>query len=500
MQAAHPRRWLILFVVLAAECMDLLDGTIVNVAVPTIRGDLGASSTALQWIIGGYPLAIAVGLITGGRLGDVFGRRRLFLVGAFGFTAASAVCGVAPSTAVLIGARLVQGGFGALMLPQGLGILREVFPPDELPKAFGVFGPVMGSAALVGPIVGGGLIGLDLFGTGWRLVFLVNLPLGIAALAGAVRLVPESRAEHPVRVDLVGVGLASMAAILLVYPLIQGRELGWPAWTFVSMAASGALGVLFAGHLGRRARRGLDPLVTPSVFTHRGFSGGLVVLMLFFGGMVGSVLAVTLFLQIGQGYSAIHAGLTLVPFSLGTAITAGLSGAVLQRRLGRWVIQVGGVVSLAGYGLVLAAVGGGGGDGGVTSWALAPGLLVVGLGMGLFIVPLFDTILAAVTDREIGSASGVLNALQQLAAALGVAVLGTVFFTAAAGGDFVGALGRTLWWQVGLMAAMLAATPLLPRRAREPLEAVLGGVRERPAAAGGATPCAAIAAGGRPPG
>src|SRR5580693_3431308 len=167
MPQAHPRRWLILFVVLAAECMDLLDGTIVNVAAPTIHHDLGTSSTALQWIIGGYPLAIAVGLITGGRLGDLFGRRRLFVIGAIGFTAASVLCGLAPSTGTLIAARLLQGAAGALMLPQGLGIIREVFPPAEIPKAFGVFGPVMGSAALLGPIVGGGLIGLDLFGSGW---------------------------------------------------------------------------------------------------------------------------------------------------------------------------------------------------------------------------------------------------------------------------------------------------------------------------------------------
>jgi EmrB/QacA subfamily drug resistance transporter len=453
---------LILFVILAAECMDLLDGTVVNVAVPTMRGDLGASSTAVQWIIGGYPLAIAVGLITGGRLGDVYGRRRLFVLGAAGFTAASVLCGLAPSTGLLIGARLLQGTFGALMLPQGLGILREVFPPEEIPKAFGVFGPVMGSAALLGPIVGGGLIGLDLFGTGWRMVFLVNLPLGLAAIAGALRLVPESRAERPVRLDFAGVALVSAAAILLVYPLIQGRDLGWPLWTYASIGASVLVAGLFGRHLRRRGRAGLDPLVIPSVFAHRGFSGGLLVLMLFFGGMVGSVLALTLFLQIGHHFSALHAGLTLVPFSVGTAITAGIAGGVLGHRSGRAVIQAGGAVTLAGYVLLILAVDAGAGS----SWDLVPGLLVLGLGMGLFIVPLFDTILAAVSDPEIGSASGVLNAFQQLSASLGVAVLGTVFFAAAAGGDFGAGLARTLWWDVGLSIAMLAVTPLLPARAR----------------------------------
>ncbi|HEX3875091.1 MAG TPA: MFS transporter, partial [Solirubrobacteraceae bacterium] len=238
MPHAHPRRWLILFVILAAECMDLLDGTVVNVAAPTIHSELGTSSTALQWILGGYPLAIAVGLITGGRLGDLFGRRRLFVIGAAGFTAASVLCGLAPSTGFLIGARLVQGALGALMLPQGFSIIRDVFPPEEIPKVFGVFGPVMGGAALLGPIVGGGLIGLDVFGTSWRMVFLINLPLGIAAVIGGLRVMPESRAEDAAGLDIGGVGLVTGASILLVYPLIQGRELGWPVWTYVSMAAS----------------------------------------------------------------------------------------------------------------------------------------------------------------------------------------------------------------------------------------------------------------------
>jgi EmrB/QacA subfamily drug resistance transporter len=465
MPASHPRRWLILFVVLAAECMDLLDGTIVNVAAPTIHHDLGTSSTALQWILGGYPLAIAVGLITGGRLGDLFGRRRLFLLGAAGFTAASVLCGLAPSTGTLIAARLLQGAAGALMLPQGLGIIREVFTPAELPKAFGVFGPVMGSAALFGPIIGGGLIGLDPFGTGWRMVFFINLPLGIAAVIGALRVVPESRSEAAAKLDIGGVGLVSAGAVLLVYPLIQGRELGWPAWTYVSMAASIVFFGLFWRHLAGRVRRGSDPLVTPTVFTHRGYSGGLLVLTFFFAGMIGSSLATTLFLQIGQGYSALHAGLTFIPVSLGVAIAAPLSGGLLAPRLGgRILIQAGGVVSVAGYALVMLAING---ASHVTTWDLVPGLTAVGLGMGLFIAPLFDTILAAVTDQETGSASGVLNALQQLAGSIGVAVLGTVFFTAAARGDFAAALERTLWWQLGLMAAMLAASTLLPKWARD---------------------------------
>jgi len=234
----HPRRWLILFVILAAECMDLLDATIVNVAAPSIRTDLGATASQLQWIIGGYALAFSVGLVTGGRLGDIFGRRRMFLIGAAGFTLASMACGIASSPSMLIAFRLVQGGFGALMIPQGLGVIKEVFSAEELPKAFGIWGPVMGIAAVFGPIVGGALVSGDLFGVEWRSIFFVNLPLGALGVLGAYRVMPESRSRRSLSIDFGGAALFTAAAVLLVFPLIQGRESGWPAWAFVSMAES----------------------------------------------------------------------------------------------------------------------------------------------------------------------------------------------------------------------------------------------------------------------
>ena len=319
MNHAHPKRWLILSVILAAECMDLLDGTVVNVATPTINRDLHTSSTALQWIVGGYALALAVGLLIGARLGDIAGRRRLFMIGVSGFTLASLVCGLAPSTGVLIAARLAQGAAGAMMIPQGLGIIREVFTPQELPRAFGVFGPVMGSAAMVGPILGGGLIALDLFGSGWRMVFLINLPVGIAALAGAYALLPRTGTRHAASLDLTGALLSALAAIAIVYPLVQGRELGWPAWTYATIAAGVALLGVLGLHLRRRVSRGRPPLIEPGIFRYRGYSAGALVLLLYFAGMIGSMLAITLFVQLGEGFSAIHAGLTLAPFALGTA-------------------------------------------------------------------------------------------------------------------------------------------------------------------------------------
>jgi EmrB/QacA subfamily drug resistance transporter len=465
---AHPKRWLILFIVLSGECMDLLDGTVVNVAAPTIHRSLGASSTALQWIVGGYALALAVGLLIGGRLGDLLGRRNVFLAGIAGFTVASAVCGAAPSTGVLIAARLMQGLSGALMIPQGFGLLRETFPENELPKAFGFFGPVMGSAAMIGPILGGALVSAHLFADAWRSVFLINLPIGIVTGVAAARLLPRSSTRYATQLDLAGGALAATASLALIYPLIQGRALGWPAWTYASIAASLALFGIFAIHLHRRKRNARDALLEPSVFAHRGYSAGALVLMLYFGGMIGSMLTLTLFLQLGEGFSAVHAGLTVAPFALGTAITAPVAAALMQKLGGRIMIQAGSLISLLGYAtvaLILTSTTR------VSTWGLVGPLLVVGMGMGLFVVSAFDTIVAAVTDSELGSASGALNAIQQLGGAIGVAVLGTIFFTTLSHHGFAPALERAMWWAVGALIIVLIASPLLPARARPPEQA-----------------------------
>jgi EmrB/QacA subfamily drug resistance transporter len=331
----NPRRWWILAVVLMAECMDLLDGTVVNIAAPAIHRDLHASATQLQWIVGGYALAIAVVLITGGRLGDLFGRRRMFLIGVAAFTSASLLCGLAPSSETLIAARLAQGVGGAMMLPQGLGLLRESFPEAEMPKVFGMFGPVMGLAAMLGPIIGGALVGIDLFGTGWRLVFLVNLPVGILALVSGFRLLPAGTRNRALGIDWLGSLITVAAGVALVYPLIEGRSLGWPAWTFAAMALGVAGLIGFAVEQRRRARAGHPTLVTPSVFSHRGYTVGLATALLFFAAMIGAMLTLTLYLQFGQGYSALHAGLTLIPWSFGAGVGAGLSGGLLGPKLGR---------------------------------------------------------------------------------------------------------------------------------------------------------------------
>jgi predicted MFS family arabinose efflux permease len=351
------------------------------------------------------------------------------------------------------------------MLPQGFGILREVFPPDETQQAFAIFGPVIGFSAVLGPIIGGSLIDWNLFGSGWRLVFLVNAPLGIAAIVGAMRLLPASRPDHGTRLDLVGTGLVSGFAVLLVYPLIQGRTYGWPWWTYACMAASLVFLAAFAVQQRRRDRSGVAPLVTPSVFGHRGYSAGMVFAMLFFSGFGGTLLCSTLFLQIGQGFTPIHAAICTVPMSVGLVIGAALSGGFLGPKYGRLTLQAGIVVSAVGWLLLVLAVRGHGTIGFVD---LMPGLLIAGIGFGLVVAPMFDIILASVTDNETGSASGVLNAGQQLANSIGVAVLGSVFFDAVAGGDFHKGLGRTLLVELVTMAGLMVLSPLLPRHAREP--------------------------------
>ena len=474
---SHPRRWLILALVLCAECMDMLDGSIVNVAAPTIRDDLHTSASALQWVIGGYALTFAVVLITGGRLGDIYGRRRLFALGAFGFVIASAACGLAVSPAMLIGYRLAQGAAAALLVPQGLGIIRSAFAERDLGSAFAVFGPVIGLSAVLGPIIGGALVSADAFGSGWRLIFFVNLPLGLAAAIGAVALMPESRVKRPPRLDLVGAVLAALGMGLLVYPLIQGRAAGWPAWTYLMGAGSAVAFAALVMWVRAAPRQGRDPLVVTSIFARRAYSAGLASILTFFAGMAGTLLVLTLFLQFGEHFSAIHAGVTLAPFAFGAAVGAGLAAAVLAPRFGRPVLQLGAVVF--GLGVLwlrhLIAV-----HGLATgSLTIAPAELVLGLGLGMIVSPLFDFILASVDEHEVGSASGVLNAVQQLAGAIGVAVFGTIFFTVVRHGGFVAAIDRSLLVEACTAPVLVAACALLPRHAREHAEP---GDRERPAA------------------
>jgi EmrB/QacA subfamily drug resistance transporter len=455
-------RWAVLAIVLVAEVMDLVDGTIVNVAAPSIRQDIGGSSATLQWLVAAYTLTFAVLLMTGARLGDLIGRRRLFMIGIAGFTGASILSALAVSPGMLIAMRALQGAFGAVLIPQGFGMIKEVFAEEEVTKAFAMFGPIMGLSAVAAPILGGVLVDADILGTGWRAIFLVNVPLGIAGFIGAQRVMPRTGGTRGTRLDPGGVLLATGAAFALIYPLVQGRELGWPAWTF-AMLAAGILGFgAFAAYERRHRSRAL---IEPTLLRNRAFTSGLVVAVCFFAAMVGLNLVLSLFCQLGEGFSALRTGLTLAPFAIGIALTAGASYPLAQK-LGRVSMQIGFAVMAAGLVLLALMVHGGGSD--VSSWTLVPGELLAGMGMGIALPPLFDFILAGVSGHEVGSASGVLNAVQQLGNALGIAVLATIFFAYVDHGhtSVTALTNTTLLTLIPLGLAALAVFRL-PHRARE---------------------------------
>lgn len=422
---ATTAAWLGFTGVMGATVMDLLDSTVVGVATPAIRADIGGSYATMQWMSAGYTLALAVLLLVGGRLGDMFGRKRMLLVGIVGFTTVSLICALAWSPEMLAGARIAQGAFGALMLPQGFGLIRDIFPPADMAKAWGLFGPVMGIGAVVGPVVGGLLLEADVFGTGWRMVFLINIPIGIAAYALGARHLPSAPAlAAGTRLDVPSVLLGAIGTTLMIFPLVQGHEYGWPAWTFAMIVASIPVLVLFARRQVRLARAGRTPLVEPSIFRKRSYVAGVGFAVVFLAAM-GAMFTVGVMLQLGLGFSPMRASLTMAPWAGGAVIGSIIAGATMAR-LGRKLLHTGlALLGLGVAGLFLAyqLVGT---DIGFLS--LAAPLAIGGIGMGMIFVPMFDIILSGVADHESGSASGALGALEQLGMTLGVAVLGTVFF------------------------------------------------------------------------
>ncbi len=425
--------------------MNLLDSTILNVAAPSIQRDLGASASAVEWFAAAYTLAIAVGLLTGGRLGDLFGRRTMLLTGLVGFTVASVACAFAWSPSSMITARVVQGLFAALITPQCFGLIRDLFPAEQMAKAFAALGPAIGLSTVAGPVVAGGLINADLFGSGWRAVFFINVPLGIFAFLIGARMLPKSGGRPGVRLDVAGTVLMAAVSFLLVFPLVDGRSLGWPAWIFGLLAAAVPVLGLFGWQQRRRLAAGLTPLVELSVLKRRSYAAGVTFVLVFFGAIVGFSLTLGLFLQIGLGYTAIHASLLMSGLAVGAFLGSGV-GAWAATAIGRPILHVGLFIMAGGILLVLHSLPQVGHL--LGTWDLVPGLVVYGIGMGMIFVPLFSIITGEIEDHEVGSASGLLEALQQLGASLGVAVLATLFF------------GRLALEHGGAQAAMAAGRPL----------------------------------------
>jgi EmrB/QacA subfamily drug resistance transporter len=428
-----PRRWIALAVVLVAGFMDLLDVTIVNVAIPSILRDLNASYAQVEWVVAAYVLGFAALLITGGRLGDIYGRKRLFVIGVAGFTLASLLCGVAGSPEMLIVARFVEGAMAGLMVPQILAIIHASFPPEERGQAFGAWGGTLGMASVAGLVIGGLLVRWNPAGLEWRSIFLVNMPVGLAALVAAWLFVRESRAKSAPRPDLIGMALAAAGVVMLVYPLYEGRSLGWPAWLFALIAAGLGVLAVFVAYERQRSRTVGSPLVEMRLFRFRGFTVGLAAWALFWVALGGFFILWTLYMQVGLGWSPLHAGLTAAAFAVGAAAGSAMSVQFLVPRFGRRVLMAGALVnalSFAGYALLISHQGPS-----ITSWQMLVPLLGSGFGFGLVVAAMVDLVLTDVPVQDAGSGSGLLTTLQQVGAALGVALAGVLFFALLAHGS-----------------------------------------------------------------
>jgi EmrB/QacA subfamily drug resistance transporter len=455
-------RWVVALVVLAGNLMDVLDSTILNVAGPSIRRDLGGGADTLQWLSAAYTLAFAVLLIAGARLGDILGRRRLFIVGSAGFTLFSTACAVAPSMVVLIIFRCLQGAFGALMIPQGFGLMKQVFEDqDEFDKAIGLFGPATGLPMLAAPVLAGALVDANLWGIGWRLVFLINVPIGVLTLPLAIRSLPRGAARPAMKLDVTGVWLAGLALVAIIYPLIQGRSAGWPIWCFAMLAAGAGLLLAFLRH--ERRRRGNDPLIEPTLLGNGTFLSGIAVVLALFGAFGGLLLCISLYGQLGEGWSPVHAGLALTPMVVGM-IVGMIGSTAAAKALGRHLLHIGIALITAGTVAIAVVVTG---AHSASTWDLVPGLCIVGMGLGASFAQLFGFILGGVSMDEVGSASGVLEAVQQLSTSLGVAILGTIFFSVFGKHLATDALQITAWACLAPLAVAFLLVFRLPMHARE---------------------------------
>ena len=454
-QSRPGRSWSALAVLMTGTFMFVLDFFIVNVALPSIQQSLRAGEGAIEWIVAGYAISTAVLLVTGGRLGDQFGRRRMFAVGMAVFVLTSAACALAPDPAVLVAARVLQGVGAALMAPNILSILGVVYSGPARVRAISVYGMVMGLAAVSGQLIGGVLIRADLGGLGWRAIFWINVPLGVAALLASPRLVPESRASQGSRFDLAGVALITACLVAVVLPLVDGRQEGWPAWSWIALGAAVPLGIAFAAHQRRKASRGGVPLLSPRVFASWPLRAGLITQTAFWCQQAASYLVIGLYLQQGRGLSPLAAGAVFAVLAAGYLMTS-FRAPALTIRFGRRVIAAGAVLGAAGDGALYLAAG----HGGPVAW-LFPGLVLLGAGQGLCITPLTTTVLSHADPASAGSVSGALSTAQQVGNSIGVAVTGVLFFGAVDRGYGL-AFERSVLQMGALLLVVAALTRLMP--------------------------------------
>jgi EmrB/QacA subfamily drug resistance transporter len=459
---AGRSHWLPLPVILAGTFIVVLDFFIVNVALPSLQARLHASSGAVEWVVAGYGLTTAVFLITGARLGDRLGRRRMFTIGLALFTLSSAACGVAGTPSVLVGARLAQGCAAALLMPNVLTIIGVLYDGADRARALAAYGMTMGFAAVSGQLIGGVLVQANPAGLGWRSCFLINVPIGLLAVAAAPRVIPESRGAATGRLDLTGTGLATVGLTAIVLPLLDGRVHGWPLWTWVSLGCAPILLGAFVFQQRRLAGRGGAPLLPVELFRTPGFAAGLGAQLLFWSGQASFFLVLSLYLQEGRGLSALHSGLVFTILAVAYLLTS-LRAPALTERHGRRVLAIGAGVLAAGHlalMLGVAEVGVGG-----SLLALVPGLALVGAGMGLGITPLATLVMAASPPEHMGATSGVLATMQNVGNALGVAIVGVLFYGALPHG-FASAFQLSVVALAAILAAVAMLTRLLPAAVR----------------------------------
>ncbi|MFH8347870.1 MFS transporter [Streptomyces sp. NPDC018045] len=456
-----------LIVVLVAELMNALDGSIVYTALPSIQADTGASSAAVQWIPAAYTLAFALALITGGRLGDLYGRKRIFLAGTAVFTLASLLCGIATGPAVLIAARALQGAAAAAMVPQVLATIHVTFDGESRAKAFGLYGMIMSLGGVLGPVLGAVLTAADIAGLGWRPIFLINLPIGLATALLGLRFIGESRERQARRLDPLGMVLSSAGVLLIAYPLTVGGERHWPAWSFAMLVAGAVVLAVFVAQQRARTAKGGSALVALSLFQGKAFTGGLAAQLVF--GLVSGVflLTWTLFMQDGLGLSPGRFAPASVAISVG-----GMAGAMLASKWAarhmRRVPQAGVLlvaVTLACYQLLVS----GQGTGMPFAAAVAP-MVLLGFGFGMIGAGLAGLTLSQVDHEDAGSAAGLFNTAMQLGTALGIALASVVFFDHAPAGSHgttvTSAFAGSVWYVIAALAVMWALMFRLPKPAR----------------------------------
>jgi EmrB/QacA subfamily drug resistance transporter len=450
---SRAAKWAPLAVILCGTFVYILDFFIVNVALPDIQRSLGASPAAIEWVVAGYGLTAAAFLVCGGRLGDHFGRRRVFCAGIALFTITSALCAVTPGSGFLVAARLAQGVAAAIMAPNVLSILGTTYTGKDRVRAISVYGIVMGVAAVGGQLLGGLLIDANVAGLGWRTIFWVNVPVGVVALISAPRLIPRVPANRGKRLDIAGAALLTAALVAIVLPLLDGRQQGWPAWSWACLAAGPVLLAVFAAHLPRTRGRGGQPLLDPDIFAVRAFRSGLTCQVLFWSQQGAGYLLLALYLQQGRGLSPIESGGVFAVLAAGYLVTS-FRAPGLTVRFGRRVIAIGAVTGAAGDLLMMLALLRWGAAGPVA--ALFPGLFLLGAGQGLCITPLTTTVLSHADAARAGSVSGALSTAQQVGNAIGVAVTGVVFY-----GLLHRGYAAAYEWSVALMACLLLAAAAL---------------------------------------